>query len=51
MMFKEVFEDDDFLQESSARILVNISGRVIDREGVSMSNYPINATTQSSMFP
>jgi hypothetical protein len=36
-MFQEVLEDNDFLQVSSARRLMNISGTVRDREEVKVS--------------
>jgi hypothetical protein len=36
-MLPEVLEDDDLLQVSSARRLVNISGTVRDREEVKVS--------------
>jgi hypothetical protein len=36
-MLQEVFEDDDFLQVSPARRLVNISGTVRNKEEVKVS--------------
>jgi hypothetical protein len=37
LMLQEVLEDDDFLQVSSTRRLVNISGMVRDRENIKVS--------------
>jgi hypothetical protein len=48
-VLQEVFKDNDFLQVSSARILVNISGIVKDRDEVKVTKQLYQQTILNGM--